>query len=111
MKLQQVVYDYVIESTHAHAIIGYAVSISSLCVLAILCHNNFLIFARVCPNHVLRIRDILNSRVGVRASLQLDQSGARELSDIAKSRMRTREFVLIKCMRIRDIVNRRVRVS
>ena len=59
----------------------------------------------------MRIRDIVNSRVRLRSSLQLDQSCARELSDMAKSRMHTREFALIKCMRIRDIVNSRVRAS
>ena len=59
----------------------------------------------------MRIRDIVNSRVRVRASLQLDQSRAREFSDMAKSLMRTREFALIKCIPIRDIVNSRVRTS
>ena len=34
---------------------------------------------------------------------------AREFSDMAKSRMRTREFARIKRMRIRDIVNSRAR--
>ena len=59
----------------------------------------------------MRIRDIVNSRIRIHASLQLDQSRPREFSDMAKSRMRTREFALIKCMRIRDIVNSRVRAS
>ena len=81
MKLQQVVYDYVIESTHAHAIIGYNVSISSLCVLAILSHNNFLIFARVCPKY---------------ANANSWHCRAQEFSDVAKSHMRNREFAQIK---------------
>ena len=57
----------------------------------------------------VRIRDMVNSRVCVHASLQLDQSRAREFSDMAKSRMCTCEFAHKKRMRIRDIVNSRVR--
>ena len=59
----------------------------------------------------MRIRDIVNSRVQVHVSLQLDQSRARKFSDMAESRMRMREFALIKCMRIPDIVDSRVRAS
>mgnify|MGYP001800532920 CR=1 FL=1 len=58
----------------------------------------------------MRIRDIVNSHVRVRASLQLDPSRAREFSsDMAKLRMRTREFAQLKRMRLREIVNSRVR--
>ena len=57
----------------------------------------------------VQIRNMVNSRVCVLTSLQLDQSRAREFSDMAKSRMRTREFAQIKHMRIRNIVNSRVR--
>ena len=53
----------------------------------------------------MRIRDMVNSQVRVQASLQLDQSRAREFSDMAKSPMRTREFAQIMRMRICDIVN------
>ena len=56
----------------------------------------------------MQIRDIVNSRVRVHASLQLDQSRACEFSDMAKSRVRTREFALVKCMKIRDIVKSRI---
>ena len=59
----------------------------------------------------MRIRDIVNSRIRIHASLQLDQSRPREFSDMAKSRMRTREFALIKCMPIRDIVNSHIHAS
>ena len=57
----------------------------------------------------MRTRDMVNSSVCVHGSLQLDQSRARKFSDMAKSRMRTREFAQIKRMRIRDIVNCSVR--
>ena len=57
----------------------------------------------------MRIRAIVNSRVHVHASLQLDQSRACEFSDMAKSRMRTREFALILYMSIRDYVISRIR--
>mgnify|MGYP001803044756 CR=1 FL=1 len=56
----------------------------------------------------VRIRDMVNSRDRVHASLQLDQSRAREFSDMAKSRMCTREFAQTTRMRIRDMVNSRV---
>ena len=59
----------------------------------------------------MRIRDIVNSRIRIHASLQLDQSRPREFSDMAKSRMRTREFALIKFMPIRDIVNSHIHTS
>mgnify|MGYP001801421695 CR=1 FL=1 len=48
---------------------------------------------------------MVNSRIRVHASLQLDQSHVREFSDMAKSRMRTLEFAQIKRMQIWDIVN------
>ena len=54
----------------------------------------------------MQICDIVNSRLP--ASLKFDQSCARKFSEMAKSRMRTRDFALIKRMRIRDMVNRRV---
>ena len=54
----------------------------------------------------MRIRDIVNSHV-----LQLDHSRTRKFSNTAKSRVRTRKFAPIKCMRIRDIVNSRVRAT
>ena len=57
----------------------------------------------------MRIHDMHNSRVCVHASLQLDQSSAREFSDMAKLRMCTCEFAHKKRMRIRDIVNSRLR--
>ena len=55
------------------------------------------------------IRDMVKSRIRVHVNLQLVQSHARKYSDMAESRMRTREFAQIKCMQIRNIVNIRVR--
>ena len=49
----------------------------------------------------VRIHDMVNSRVGVHGSLQLDQRVVREFSDMAKSHMHTREFAQIKRMQIR----------
>ena len=57
----------------------------------------------------VRIRHMAYSCIRVHATLQLVQSHARKYSDMAKSRMRMREFAQIKCMRIRNIVNIRVR--
>ena len=51
----------------------------------------------------MRLCDTVN--IHVPASLKLDQSRARKFSDMAKSRMRTRDFALIKCMRIRNMVD------
>ena len=56
----------------------------------------------------MQICDIVNSRVRVRASLQLGQNCALEFSDMAKSRMDTRKLVPIKFIRVRDMVNSRV---
>ena len=59
----------------------------------------------------MRIRVIVNSRIRIHVNSQLDQSRPREFSDMAKSRMRTREFALIKFLPIRDIVNSHIHAS
>ena len=56
----------------------------------------------------VRIRHMVNSRVRVHASLQLDQSRTCEFSDMAKLRMCTRELAQFTLVRIRDMVNSHV---